>query len=364
MNLKHIDRTLRTSLQDYRPPAYPTPGAAPGARRDFVHMEGNTNLLGPNPAMRKLARKVGALEVNQYPSEHAEALTQALAKHWRVDDGQIVLGNGSDEVLDLITKTFVNPRDPVAFPVPSFVMYGFYSRVNLGRPAPVPLRPDFTLDVEGLLRTRARLILVASPNNPTGNAFARSQLERLLQHAPGLVVIDEAYAEYAGQNWIPALRRYPNLIVLRTFSKAFGLAALRVGYAVASPAIVERLYRAKPPYNITWPGEVVAVEALRSPAFVARSVRMVATERPRLMRHLEDLGFDVFPSVTNFVCARSPLPPPLLCGLLQARGILIKDLSRQPLLADCVRITVGTRVLNQRLLREIADILREGEVGA
>lgn len=361
-----LDRQLRRALIGYVPPAYPSPLAkGQGGRRAYLHLEGNTNLLGPNPAVRRMARAFARMEVNQYPSEHSDDLRRALAARHRVRPEQILTGNGSDEVLDIITKAFLNPGDGVAFPFPSFVMYGFYARVNLGRPMPVPLlRPGFTLDVDGLLRTRANLILVASPNNPTGNAFPRAALERLVRRAPGLVVLDEAYAEYAGQNWIPRLKRFPNLIVMRTFSKAFGLAGLRLGYAVGAPAVMERLYRAKPPYNVTGPGERIAVEALRRPAFVERSVRTIRREGPRLVRGLEELGFECFPTDANFLAARSPLAPRLLCGLLQARGILIKDLSALPGMAGCVRITIGTRAIHARLLRALAAILQGGSADA
>lgn len=363
MRTAELDRILRRALAGYTPPAYPAP-LGKGGRRAFLHLEGNTNLVGPNPALSRLAKTLAKMEVNQYPSEHADDLRRALAARHRVKPEQILAGNGSDEILDIITKTFLNPGDRVAFPVPSFVMYAFYGRVNLGRPAPVPLGPRFDLDVDGLLRTRAKLILVASPNNPTGNAFPRAELERLVRRAPGLVVLDEAYAEFAGQNWVPALRRHPNLIVIRTFSKAFGLAGLRIGYAIGAPDVMQRLYRAKPPYNVTGPGERIAVEALRNDAFVERSVRTIRRERPALIRGLEELGFEPFPTDANFLAARSPLAPRLLCGLLQARGILIKDLSALPLLEGCVRITIGTRAIHARLLRTLAAILKGGSADA
>ncbi len=359
LTASELDRLQRDALVDWSPPAYPSRAGDDGPRRRrWLHLEGNTNLVGPNPVLRRLARSLAGMEVNQYPTEHADELRAALARRWRLTPGQILCGNGSDEVLDLITKAFLNPGDRIAFPVPSFVMYGFYGRVNLGRPTPVPLGPGFRLDVDALLRTRARLILVASPNNPTGNAFPRADLERLLRGAPGLVVLDEAYAEFTDQNWLAAIRRHPHLIVVRTFSKAYGLASLRVGWAAARPEVMARLYRAKPPYNVTGVGERLAAAAVRQDAFVARTVRIIRAERPRLVRDLEALGFRCHPSDANFLAARAPIPTGVLCGLLEARGILLKDLSRLPGLDGCVRITVGPREVNRRFLRALQAILR------
>ncbi len=361
-NRDFLDDLQRKPLIGYQPPAYPGPPDPDGARRRrWLHMEGNTNLLGPNPVLKRLAGSLAEMEVNQYPSEHSDDLRAALAGRWRVDPAQIVVGNGSDEVLDLLTKAFINPGDRIAYPSPSFVMYGFYAKVNLGKPTPVPLLgARFSLDVNGLIAARAPLTIVASPNNPTGNAFPREELERLLDRARGLVVIDEAYAEYAGQDFIREVKRRPNLVVTRTFSKAYGLASLRIGYAIGPESVIQRVYRAKPPYNVSGIGERIAIAALRQPGFAKRSVVLIARERGALTAELSALGFAVHPSDANFLAADSPVPAATLCEALRDRGILVKWLGSAlggP--RGSVRITVGTRAQNLRLVGAIRTILRE-----
>lgn len=339
---------LRTPLRSVRVPGYEmdSPGLLP--------MHANTNLLGQNPAVVREARAVRGLESNQYPTENSEVLCAALAKAHGLPRSWFLAGNGCDEIFDLLAKTFLDPGDAMAYPVPAFVMYRFYASVNLGRPVEIPLQDDgrrWNLDVEGLLATRARVIVVASPNNPTGNAFPAELLRDLARRAPGIVAVDEAYADFCGQNLIPETRRAPNLVVLRTFSKAHGLAGLRVGYAVAQPAVIDALRRAKPPFNVSSFSERAAARALREPAFWKRSVRVLPAEREKVMAAVRELGCATWESDANFFLVKTPRP---VADALKARGILVRDVSRHhPSLAGCVRVTVGDAKTNGRFLRAL-----------
>lgn len=326
----------------------------PAAVRGCARMDANTNLFGPNPALRRVAASVGRMELHQYPSGNSDALRDALARFWGVTRGQVVVGNGSDELFDLVTKAFLNPGDRIAFPVPSFVMYPFYARVNLGKPVPVPLRrPGFALDVDRLLAAKARLTVLASPNSPTGNAFPPEAIERLVRHARGVVVVDEAYAEFSGQNLIPWVRRFDNLLVTRTFSKAHGLAGLRVGYAVGSPALIDALLRAKPPFNVGGFGEAVALAALRERRFVERTVRAVRAERARVSAALRAMGLGVNPSDANFLLIDAGRPAGAVAAALRRRRILVRSMSDVPGLETSIRVTLGPRPLNDRFLRAL-----------
>lgn len=339
-----LDRLLRPSLRGDPAPAYPTP---PG---EFLHLEGNTNLFGTHPAARRVLRARADEGFNQYPSEHSDRLRAALADLHRVRPEQILVGNGSDEILDLLTKAFVARGARVAYPAPSFVMYGFYAGVNLGRRAPVPLGDGWSLDVRGLLATRAALTFVASPNNPTGNAFPERQLLDLVRRTHGVVAIDEAYAAFAGQDFARHVRRFPNLVVLRSFSKTYGLAGLRVGYALGPPELMERLYRAKAPYNVSAAGEAVAAAAVADRSFVERSVAGVTAQRPRLVQALGRLGFCPYPSDANFLLVECPVPARALVAALRAQGILVREFPSVPRLARCIRVTVGPAAVNRRFL--------------
>ena len=348
-----LDRLLRTVVRALKAPVYPTAvrGAAP--------MDANTNLFGPHPALREVARRIDRLGLNQYPSGNSDPLRDALAARWGIRRGNVVVGNGSDELFDLVTKAFVNPGDRVAFPVPSFVMYPFYGGVNLGRPAPVPLKAadGFALDVEGILRAKARVTLIASPNSPTGTAFPPRALEAVIRRSAGIVVIDEAYAEFCGQERVRTAARHPRLIVTRTFSKAYGLAGLRVGYAVGSEAVIDALLRVKPPFNVGAFAEAAAVAALKGHRFVGRVVRTIRSERVRVAGVLRAMGARPHPSDANFLLVDVGRPSDAVARALGGAGFLVRRMSDWPGLETCLRVTLGPPALNDRFLRALRDVL-------
>jgi histidinol-phosphate aminotransferase len=342
-----LDRFLRRGVGALQAPVYPAP------TRGAAAMDANTNLLGPNPAIAETARRVGRLALNQYPTGNSDPLRDALADAWRLRREHFVVGNGSDELFDLVTKAFVGPGDPVAFPVPSFVMYPFYARINLGRAVPVPLGPGFALDVERLLRARPRVILLASPNSPTGNAFPRAALDAVIRRAPGIVVVDEAYAEFCDQALIRRAPRAPNLIVTRTFSKAHGLAGLRIGYAAGPPPLIDALLRVKPPFNVDAFAEAAAIGALRNRGYVRRVVRTIRAERARVAASLRAMGFRPYPSDANFLLADVGRPSAEVARALRAAGFLVRAMTDWPGLATCIRVTLGPPALNDRFLRAL-----------
>ncbi|MEK7866877.1 MAG: histidinol-phosphate transaminase [Planctomycetota bacterium] len=346
-----VTRWVRSSVRGMEVPEYGEP--VDGALR----LDANTNLLGPNPVLARFGRGLRSVDVAQYPSGNSDPLREALSDLWRVPVGSIVVGNGSDEIIDLCAKAFVEPGSVVAWPAPSFVMYGFSGRVHMGRTAPVPLREDWSLDVPGLLAARARLTFVASPNNPTGNRFPEGDLDRLARKTRGVVVVDEAYAEFCGQEWTRKALRYANVIAMRTLSKAYGLAGLRVGYAVARRELAEALLAVKAPFNVGGIPEAIAAVAVRDQGHVRRTVEMVTRERPRLATGLERLGFVVWPSEANFVLARSPVPTRGLLARLRKRGILLKDVGHVPGLANCVRVTVGPSRVTHRFLSTLEEVM-------
>lgn len=348
-----VDRRLRATIRSMQVPVYPAPV------RGVARMDANTNLFGPNPAVGRAARRLDALEVQHYPTGNSDALRDALARFWKVGRAQVVVGNGSDELFDLIAKAFVNPGDRVAFPTPSFVMYPFYAKVNLGIPTPVPLirSTAFSLDVDGILSARAKLTLIASPNSPTGNAFPARAIERVIRGSRGIVVVDEAYAEFSDQNLAPWVRRFDNLLVTRTFSKAYGLAGLRVGYAIGPPALVDAVLRAKPPFNVGAFSEAAAIEALRHRPFVRRCVRVIRSERARVSAALRAMGLGVNPSDANFLLIDVGRPARAVRDALRRRGVLVRDLTDFRGLAACLRVTLGPRAVNDRFLRALGGSL-------
>ena len=325
--------------------------------RALLPMDQNTNLMGPNPAVRRvLARWNG--DLTQYPTHSAVPLRKALGKYHRVDPEQVIVGNGSDEVFDIICKTFLNPGDRAAVASPGFVMYGWYARINAAEVATIPLRADFSLDVDAFLRARAKVSFLCNPNNPTSNLYRRADIFRLVRESKGLVVLDEAYADFARVDYTPELRRHRNLIFVRTFSKAFGLAGLRVGYAMAHADLARRMAAVKPPFNVGLIDERIAVAAIVDPSFRDRTVRTVIAERPKVTRTLRKLGAHVFPSDTNFLLVRTLFPTAEVVDAFKSRGILVRDMTKYAGLANCFRVTVGPPAINRRFLKTFGEILK------
>jgi histidinol-phosphate aminotransferase len=345
-----IDALLRKSVLGLRP--LDVPAASP----DVLRLDGNTNLLGPNPAIRRALEK--EVDVAHYPSAFHDDLRSALAAQYGLDPGEVLVGAGADELIDVAVRTFTNPGDPVAVAVPTFELYGFCARLEQARLVEVPLNPGFTLDVDALLRAEPKLTFVASPNNPTGNAHSAPHIERLLKGSPGIVVLDEAYAEYCGQDFLRRVRQFRNLIVLRTFSKAHGLAGLRVGYAAARREIVERLARAKLPFTVGALSERIAIEALGETDHVRRSRELAAAEKPWLAERLSELGLHPYPTDANFMLVRVG---PRCAGVVQhlaENRIRVRAMGSHHGLEGCFRATIGLREHNERLVSAIAEFIR------
>jgi len=320
-----------------------------------LRMDLNTNLLGPNPAITRFLRS-GKFETHQYPSPHADSLRGALAKEWGLEPGNIVCSNGVDDIINLTIKAFTERGDSVAFPVPSFTMYNFWTKTYGCTPVEVPMLPGFNVDVDALLEKKTKLMIVARPNNPTGNMMHEGDMKRLIEGTKGYVALDEAYIEFSGGSFIDRLEDYSNLIIYRTFSKAYAIAGMRVGVAAGTDGI-KKLMEVKPPFNLNVVSEAAALIALRSKAWLKRTVGIVVKERPKVAKALEGLGFLVYPSVANFLLCKAPVSSKQICEGLAEHGILIKDFGNVPGLEDHVRITIGAPKHNRILLDKLKIVL-------
>ncbi len=345
-----IESLSRKSARSLHSVSAPPPGAG------LLRLDSNTNLLGPNPAIRRVLEREAGGDFALYPAPMHDELRAALAERHGLDPAEILVGAGADELIDVAVRAFVNPGEPVAVAVPTFELYAFCARVDHARVVEIPLRGGFALDVEAMLTAEAKLAFVASPNNPTGNAHAAPELERLIRSSAGIVVIDEAYAEYGGQNVLKRVREFPNLVVLRTFSKAHGLAGLRVGYAAAHRDVIERLARVKMPFSVGALSERIAIEALQDGAFVRESREVVAAEKPWLMERLTSLGLYPYPTDANFMLVRVGSRLDALVRHVASKGIAVRALPK--LLDGCFRATIGRREHNERLVSAIAEFTR------
>lgn len=329
---------------------------------DPLRLDQNTHLLGPNPALRDV--DLAQLDVSQYPTRDSDALRDALGRLHGLDPDRFLCANGSDELLDVITRTFTRPGDRLATTLPSYSLYPFYATLQDLDLVQVPLGHRFQLDVDRLLEVQATVTVVACPNNPTGNRFPRDDLLRLVEESDGMVVIDEAYIEYANEDGkdlslIRDVDEHDNLIVTRTFSKAYGLAGLRTGYLAANQEVTRRLLLTKPPYNVNVVSEALAVAALQHTAWLQDNVAQVQGERERLADRLRTLGFRVHPSDANFILCDAPTDPAVLQAGLKRHNILARTFPGKPRLEQTIRFTVGAPEHTDALVTALEAVLGE-----
>lgn len=327
-----------------------------------LNLAANTNLFGVNPALERALARLRPADLTEYPSLASTPLRQAVAQKLGVLPEQVVTGNGSNDLIDVICRTVLNPGDVVAFHQPTFSMIPLFAKENHARLVGVPLREAWTLDPAALLAAEAKLTFIVRPNNPTGNAFPRRDVERIVDQASGLVVLDEAYIEFlGGESFVKEIREgRDNLIVLRTFSKAHGMAGLRVGYAVAPLPIAVELNKVRGPYRLDALAETAASLALADDKFVQDTVAGVRLERPKLARTLEDRGFRVFRSDANFLFAEPGVDADVLALGLRKRGVFVREFVGD--LAPYLRVTVGPPAATARLavaLDEVIEVMKQ-----
>ncbi|HQA20256.1 MAG TPA: histidinol-phosphate transaminase [Methanomassiliicoccaceae archaeon] len=322
-----------------------------------VRMDTSTNVLGPNPVLRSVLNDCADMDLNQYPKPYSDGLREALAEFYGLKADNFVVGNGSDEVLDIIFKTFMEAGETVVAPYPSYSLHGFFVKINGGCFMTVDLSDGFRLDPDALLKAKGKIIILCTPNNPTANSFNERDVERVVREHDGPVIVDEAYGEFADRSFMPLVDDYENLIVTRTFSKAYGMAGLRVGYMASNLAMAEQMQKIKIPYSLNRVSERAAIAALQNREYVERTVDLVRREREKLSKGLEALGMRPYPSQSNFVLFRCPVPSSEIVSRLADKGVLIRDFGRQRMLEDCARTTVGTEELNMMLLSKLKEVM-------
>ena len=340
----------------------------------------------PEPVKRRVLEKALARPWSRYPDFDSHDLLRALARFsgWRADG--ILAGNGSNELIEALLLVTVGPGTKVVIPEPTFTLYALMTTILGGEPVRVPMtmagdasdggdvgrmrpihsRAGFRYEVEAILEARrasgASVTIVCSPNNPTGTSLALADVERLCREGDGLVVIDEAYHEFCGRTAVPLLERHPNLIVLRTFSKAMALAGLRVGYLLASPELVREINKARLPYNMNFFSQAAAIAALEEKEVLAESVRRLVAERERLLARLADVpGVRAFSSDANFFLLEClSADPKTVFASMARRGVLVRDVTSYPMLARCLRVSVGSEEESDAFLHALGTALTEG----
>lgn len=303
-------------------------------------------------------------EINRYPDSSAEKLRGKIGEYVGVDPEKIVAGNGSSEIIDLIMKTFIEKDDQILSFIPTFTMYGIFSKIHSARfigiegkrdAIPTP-RDDFSVDMDILIEKakeiKPKLILVCNPNNPTGGIIDKLEIKRLLENTNSLVVVDEAYIEFADGSMIDEIDNYENLIILRTLSKAIGLAGIRLGYMAANKKIVNWVNKVKAPYNLNSVTQAFGIMALEKVDIIEDYIEREKNRRKTLYNQLNQLGVKVYPSSTNFILFYSEIKN--LDGKLKDDGILVRKFGGD--LEGYYRVTVGNEDENEEFIKSLKEI--------
>ena len=320
----------------------------------MIKLNTNENPYPPSPHVFDAVARATNESVRLYPDPEATALRRRAAEMFGVPADQIIVGNGSDELLALILRATIDPGDRVAYPVPTYSLYDTLVAVQGGEAVRLPFPPDFRLP-PGLAATGARVTILCNPNSPSGTLVPVREVDALARSVAGLLVVDEAYVDFARESSLGLVGRRENVIVVRTLSKSFSLAGLRVGLAFGHPELIVGLRTVKDSYNVSRLAQAAAEAALGDPAWMQGNVARIRATRTKLTADLTALGFQVLSSEANFVLARRlghDLGP--LARALAARDILVRHFA-VPGLTDALRITVGTDAEVASLLAAIAD---------
>ena len=333
------------------------PGRQPAAGAQVVKLNTNENPYPPSPRALAALAAIEADELRRYPNPVSQEFRQAVADTLDLDPAWILAGNGSDDLLTMLVRSVTGPDRPVVYPTPTYVLYRTLAGIQEAPVVEVPFDDDFVLPVAALAEARGALTFVANPNSPSGTAAPVSTLAYLADSLDGLLVIDEAYVAFADTDALDLVRRRPNVAILRTLSKSHGLAGLRLGYAIAPPAVIEGLAKVKDSYNVGAVADRVGAAAIRDTAHVRHVVDRIVGSRQTLAAHFERLGWRVWPSQANFLLVRPPAGDAArLHRQLEAFGVLVRYFD-EPALADTLRITVGTDEQHARLLDALQQIL-------
>ncbi len=330
-------------------------------RAATIKLDQNENTFGfPGFLKENFWQRAQQLNWERYPDFQMERLTERIADYVQMPAENVLVGSGSNSLIQALLMVTLAPGDRFIVPEPTFTLYGLFGKMLGAEVVSCRLHAEnFSLPMEEMLAAcrspRAKLLVLCTPNNPTSNSFPLAQLRELLQAFPGLVVIDEAYQEFSAQDAKPLLREFENLVILRTFSKALSLAGMRVGYMMAAPEICNEVRKARLPYSVNLFSETAVLVALDEISYLKEQVREIIAQRETLLPALREFpNLHVYPSDANFILVRAKNGAALFQHLLRD-GILVRDVSSYPGLENCLRLSVGTKEQKQHLLESVGN---------
>jgi len=357
---KRLEETRRIKEYPAGEYTYPVRRAEVETGR-LIKLEANENFFIPRDFFSQIFGELeGELDPRLYPQSEKMELINALSEYLALPSECFVVGNGSDELIETVVRAFLRRSERCISISPTFAMYRIIVEAQGNKYDTVPLGEEFSLDADALLskiRSETVLCVLCSPNNPTGNQFELNSVRKIVEEFKGIVVVDEAYVEFAPLSIKDAIEEFNNLIVLRTFSKAFGLAGLRIGYALTCPKLASALRRVQLPYNVNKFSMRVASKVLERRDVVLDAAEGVKTERRRLIKRLKEItGIKAFNSDANFVLVKTEKDAEAIFRGLRDEGILVRNIGDIPNLGKCLRITVGLPEMNDRLINALEDV--------
>lgn len=335
------------------------PGEQPAAGLRVIKLNTNENPYPPSPAAMRVLRELDPERLRLYPDPAARRFARAAAGVLGVPADWVLPGNGSDDLLTMVFRACAEPGRPVAYPMPTYVLYRTLAKIQAAEHVEAPFDDDYNLPLDALAAAGAAVTLVASPNSPSGTSFPTEQLDELAGRVQGLLVVDEAYVDFADRDALALVRTRPNVLVLRTLSKGYCMAGLRLGFGVGNPAILDGLRKVKDSYNVDAVACLVGAAAFEDQAHKNACAEKVKASRAVLAAGLAAMGFRVWPSQSNFLLVRPPAGGRSAAGLYEAlkdQGILVRYF-QQPRLDDKLRISVGTDEQNRALLDAVRNLL-------
>lgn len=329
----------------------------------IIKLASNENPLGPSPGVQKVLQH-STSDLARYPDGNGFSLKKALSSFHGIETGQITLGNGSNDILELVTRAFVTPKDEIVYSEHAFAVYPIVTQA-VGAKAVTTRAREWGHDLVAMaaaINDKTRIVFIANPNNPTGTWLTKKEIESFLDQVPEhvIVVLDEAYAEYVQQGDYPdgkeLINRYPNLLVTRTFSKVYGLAGLRIGYGISDPSVADYLNRVRQPFNVNSLAMLAAEEALKDLKHVDQSVRLNQQEKDKLMDTLADMSLRYIPAEGNFLCIdfdREAMP---IYQALLERGVIVRPIANYGM-PHHLRVTIGLAEENHTFIEKLKQVL-------
>ena len=334
-----------------------TPGEQPAAGVKVIKLNTNENPYPPSPRVMDVIHRFDAEALRRYPNPTADGFRDAAAKLHGLDRDHIIAGNGSDDILSIVLRTYVGPGELIAWPDPTYSLYPVLAEIAESKTATVPWEPGWRLPADALVATGARAIFFANPNAPSGTVVPAAEVRALAKNFAGLILVDEAYADFAGSDCVSLLADCPNLVISRTLSKGYALCGIRLGYALAAPEVIAELMKVKDSYNCNALAIAAGQAAIEDRAYAQKIWDLVRAERMRVTTSLEGRGWTVIPSQANFIFATVPAGSNAseIYRALKQRGILVRFFDK-PGQTDKLRLSIGRPDENDALLAALVEI--------